>query len=272
MRKFPIFSVLIAFCLVSFVGCATAPAATGPTLAGLQAELVELRSDYVKDVATLNEKIAGISGPASDAVTQTELAALRSAYVADVATLNGKITALERQIDELQANGGTSTSAAGTTIGEWGELLDTDGDLELWLERVSGDAGDELMTTQGANDARFDLVVVNLDDDSSHNFKINFRFDPETYVELEHCVSHIFDDDKTKMAGTGGLAFVTSRAGDNYDAVAVRGTLSPLVSYQTNTGRILKGDAEDHTVFLYIEQCTTGFIEWEWDITIDDKD
>jgi hypothetical protein len=49
--------------------------------------------------------------------------------------------------------------------------------------------------------------------------------------------------------------------------------LNPLSIYQNNTSRILKSDAEDYTVWLYISQSpTTAAVEWDWTITIDDRD
>jgi len=158
------------------------------------------------------------------------------------------------------------TSAAGTTVGDYGELVDTDGDLELWLDRVSGDASDILRTNGGSNDARFDLVVVNTDASESHDFKISIEFEPDTDVTLKEYITDTSvscGTGHTCVSASGYLKFLASRADE--------GKRSSLRIEQTNTGRITRGDVEDYTIQVYIEQTTSGWMDWEYYLNIRDR-
>lgn len=184
------------------------------------------------------------------------------------AAVAAAITTLKN--DQSWITGTTYTTPAGTIAGEYGELIDSDGDLELWLDKISGIATDELRTTQ-ANDqmARFDFVVVNKDTSDAHDFKINLMFYPSTSVTLDMDAGTVppADLDITHYSASGGLTYTVSR-----DQTTVPNT-NPLSLYQNNTGRILKSDAEDYTLWLYINQDSspTG-VDWSWTITIDDRD
>jgi len=156
----------------------------------------------------------------------------------------------------------SSSGVAGVT-GDYGILVDTDGDLELWLEQVSGDVSDELRTRMGKNEGRFDFVVVNLDADSSHDFKVYFDFEPDEAVELSDNAT-LFNTAKTYTESSGSLDFNVSRSPNSG-----RSMLS--VNQDTN-GRILKGDAEDYTVWITVDQSDNKVVDWEYDIRIKDRD
>lgn len=276
MKKRILLAVVAVFLIVS-MGCVKPPPTVTPDEFAALKTTVEERGAVIESL-----RVGKADKAATDAVATrvTTLEGRANTYTKAELYTQAEVRALIQALKDDQSwiTGYTTTSAAGTTVGEWGELLDTDGDLQLWLERVSGAASDELLTKMGTNEGRFDLVVVNLDAEDSHDFKISFRFDPDRAVTLEYIPDvptpippatddcDPMDDTKTTMSGTGGLTFVVDRAGNN------RHSLSPLVVYQSNTARILKGDVEDHTVWLYIDQVTNAYVEWEWDITIDDKD
>jgi hypothetical protein len=89
-------------------------------------------------------------------------------------------------------------------------------------------------------------------------------FYPDTYTTLD-----LSDPEpKTKYTASGGLTYTVSR--DQTTPIAPN--TNPLSLYQSNTGRILKGDAEDFTIWLYISQTYAPAVIWDWTLTIDDRD
>lgn len=181
------------------------------------------------------------------------------------AQIAAAITALKASTDQTWIKGGTGThtTPAGTVAGEYGELVDTDGDLELWLEKVSGDVSDVFVTRNGVCDGRFDLVVVNKDTSSSHNFRISLSLSPDSDVILQD--GAVFNITKNTITSSGGLLFTVSR---------VNSVRNPLYAYQSNEGRITKGDVEDYTIFLTVDQssASVAVTEWDYSLTIDDRD
>ena len=174
------------------------------------------------------------------------------------------ITNLKAAPDQSWIKSSTHTTDAGTVEGEYGELVDTDGDLELWLDKVSGDVSDVLITRNGVSDGRFDLVVVNKDASSSHDFRISLSLTPDSDVILQDSTA-AFNTTKTTITPSGGLLFTVSR---------VNSGRNPLYAYQSNEGRITKGDAEDYTIFLTVDQLSgsSSITEWDYSLTIDDRD
>lgn len=263
MKRIGLF-MLVAVCLIALVGCVPGEPATIPLsatdveqnarLSQLQQQVSNVQESKANTsaVSDLTQRVVTLEGYSS-ANTYTKAQLYTQAQVDDL------IQALKD--DQSWVKGRTSTSAAGTTVGEYGELISTNGDLELWLERVSGDASDELRTRNGANDARFDFVVVNLDGGSSHDFRIDFEFEPE---DGENNLS--INLTLSKAEASGNLEFEVPTRTPQPDADSV------LRFDQDNTGRILKGDAEDFTVWLDIVQVAGGTTDWSYDIRIKDKD
>jgi hypothetical protein len=173
------------------------------------------------------------------------------------------ITNLKADTNQSWIKGGGGSGGGGTVEGEYGELVDSDGDLELWLEKVSGDVSDVLVTRNGVCDGRFDLVVVNKDTSSSHNFRISLSISPDSDVILQD--GAVFNTTKNVITSSGGLLFTVSR---------VNSARNPLYAYQSNEGRITKGDVEDYTIFLTVDQlsASVAVTEWDYSFTIDDRD
>ncbi len=159
---------------------------------------------------------------------------------------------------------GTYTTPAGTTAGEFGELVDTDGDLELWLEKTSGDVSDVFVTRNGVCSGRFDFIVVNKDAGSSHDYRISIALTPDSDVILQDSAV-LLNTAKNAITASGGLLFTMSR---------VNSGRNPLNAYQTNEDRITKGDNEDITVWLTVDQlsASAAITEWDYSINIDDRD
>lgn len=248
----------------ALMGCETAtPAGTAPLVvstetynAGINALQAQINAKANQaDLTTQTTRIDGLSSQGmGNTYTKGELytrAEVDAAIAAAIAALKS---------NQAWITGSTHTTPAGTTEGEYGELMDTDGDLELWLEKVSGEASDVFTTrsitsTQG----RFDLIVVNKDSSSSHDFVINLTLSPNADVTLGAVPSV---DNKIEVSGS--LLFSLTRTDT---------ARNPLLAYQSNTGRITKGDIEDYAIWLTLKQTSVATpVEWDYDFNIKDKD
>ena len=76
--------------------------------------------------------------------------------------------------------------------------------------------------------------------------------------------SSFLDTAKTEARASGGLDFTVSRSPNSGRSL--------LSADQSNNGRILKGDAEDYTVWVTIDQVDDKVVDWDYDIRIKDKD
>lgn len=200
------------------------------------------------DVATLKGQGAGNTYTKGELYTRAEVDAAIAAAVAAL------------KANQTWITGTTHTTPAGTTAGEYGELIDTDGDLELWLDRVSGEVEDVFFSRNGQSaEGRFDLIVVNKDTGSSHDFTISLNLSPDADVELDMAVT------ATKVEASSGYTFSLTRTNT---------ARNPLMVFQSNTGRVTKGDIEDFTIWLTLKQtsATTSPVEWDYDFSIKDKD
>jgi len=270
MKKYLLIFLALVILPLGLMGCeedTTSP--TAPAVPSIDKRLTEAEAGVVAlsgqlaakaetaTVTAIANRVAALEGQSSaNTYTKAQLytkAEVDAAVAAAVAALKA---------DQAWIEGRTTTTGAGTTVGDYGELIDEDGDLQLWLEEVGGDASDELRTRDGTNEARFDFIVVNLDD-SSHDFKIDLEFEPEdgkTTLNIDLAVA------STKAVASGNLDYkaATRSPQPNADSILRFG--------QDNQGRILKGDVEDFTVWITVEQTAGGVTDWEYDIRIKDKD
>ena len=95
-----------------------------------------------------------------------------------ISELQGLIDDLEEQLEDADNNDNGSS-------GDYGELIDSDGDLELWLERVDP-SSDQFYTEDGENNKCiwFELVVVNTNKDKTHTFDLDINLEPQHDVDL----------------------------------------------------------------------------------------
>ena len=270
MKKRILFSV-VALCLVFSFGCVKKPitpvtpivspadATQNAEITALKAQVATLGSGKAEN-ASLTDAVSRITTLEGQSAANT----YTKAQLYTQAEVNTKIADAIKALkdDQSWVTGRTSTSSDGTVTGDYGELIDEDGDLQLWLEQVSGDVSDEFRTREDENEGRFDLVVVNLDD-SSHDFRIYFDFEPDATVVLSDNSSFL-DTAKTEARASGGLDFTVSRSPNSGRSL--------LSADQSNNGRILKGDAEDYTVWVTIDQVDDKVVDWDYDIRIKDKD
>lgn len=257
--------ILVLLLVIPSLGCFSNDEDEGPSMAQTikdhTAQIASLRSDVNKkaDQSTV-DALTKLIGGGSQADTYTKAQAdaqIKSA-------VDAAISKLKTDADQSWIKSATYTTPAGTTAGEYGELVDTDGDLELWLEKTSGDVSDVFVTRDGVCSGRFDLIVVNKDTGSSHDYRISLALTPESDVVLmDSAVS--FSTTKNFITASGGMLFTMSR---------VNSARNPLNAYQTNEDRITKGTTEDVTVWLTVEQesSSSAITEWEYSIKIDDRD
>jgi outer membrane murein-binding lipoprotein Lpp len=202
------------------------------------------------EIDDVNRKINNL--PQSGGSTPADMAtkAIVDQKIADA------ISALKA--DQAWIKGSTYTTPAGTTAGEFGELVDTNGDLELWLEKVGGDADTEVITTSKGSTSKgnFDFVVVNKDTASSHSFRITMTFMPQTSVITS----------PTTATADNGLIFTVSPD--------VGTTALADISLKSNDRRVSKADNESFRVIVNIPQSssTDGMTDWDINYDIVDKE
>ena len=268
MKKYLLAILGLVILCFGLVGCEeTEP--TAPSTTSVDTRLVNLEVWKVGvdgNISTLTNTMANKAETSTVTAISNRVGALEGQSAANTypktqlytqAEVDALIQALKD--DQSWITGRTPT---GTTTGDYGELVDTDGDLELWLDRVSGDASDILRTKVGSNSARFDLVVVNTDASESHDFKIDIEFEPDTNVALVNYNPTTCGSGHTCVSASGYLKFLVSRTDEVRSSLRIE---------QTNTGRITKGDVEDYTIQIYVEQGTGDWIDWEYYLNIRDR-
>lgn len=185
---FPIIILVITMlAAVTLPGCLGAPKAPAkPATPDLSTRVGDIEANkasksevYLKTESYNREEIdakiaAGPSAsvdayPKTETYTRTEIDNLIASAVAD----------LEKQIDDIDTG---SSSSGSSSSGDYGELIDHDGDLELWLDSMEP-ASDPFKMSTGGDDVLFDIVIVNKDD-RSHKFDLSIRLSPEDDVEV----------------------------------------------------------------------------------------
>lgn len=253
--------LLILFCLLIpvilvFPACSESGDATEPT-SGFGARLTALESGEATVLKLYDKRLTAVEAKPSGATV-------------DLGPLNTKTTALQSAVDALKAEVATLKTevavlktpsgggSGGNKQGEYGELVDSNGDLELWLEKVGGDADSEMLTTSEGYNARgnFDFVVVNKDTTSSHSFRITLTFMPQTDVKT----------DSASVTGDNGLTFTVTPV----DGIVT----NQDISFKSNDRRVSKNDNEPFRVITYIKQSelTTNITDWDISFDILDKD
>jgi hypothetical protein len=256
-----LFCLLIPLILV-FPACSESGEAAqetvsiGTRLTALESGEATVFKLYDKRLTAVEAKPSGTSvdlGPLNTNVTTLQN---------EVSTLKSEVAALKTAVAALKPT--TYTTPAGTTAGTYGELVDTDGDLELWLEKTSGDVSDVFVTRNGVCSGRFDFIVVNKDTGSSHDYRISLALTPESDVVLKDNATS-FSTTKNFITASGGMLFTMSR---------VNSARNPLNAYQTNEDRITKGTTEDVTVWITVEQesSSSAITEWDYSVKVDDRD
>jgi len=253
--------IVLLLASVVFVSCVPqSSAATQPT------DSIAYKSDVAAvnaRVDTQAQRIDAVAGKAG--ISQSEVQTLINNALKDYAKTSDVTSAVQAlKTDQSWITGTTHTTPAGTISGDYGELLDTNGDLELWLEKVSGEVSDVFITRNGTSaEGRFDLVVVNKDAASSHDFSISLTLSPDADVDLGAVPSSVAPVNKVEI--DGGLVFSLTRTG-----VA----RNPVLAFQTNNGRIVKGDVQDYTIWLTLTQISssTSPVEWDYSFNIKDRD
>jgi len=128
------------------------------------------QSDFSSLQSQVNTMSGANSYPKSETYTKIEV--------------NTMINALKS--DQSWITGGTHTTPAGTTEGEYGVLVASDGKLELWVDKVS--PASDFYTAYGANDdvCYFGRVtVVNTDLDNRHSFDLSLFIIPDSACTLK---------------------------------------------------------------------------------------
>jgi hypothetical protein len=218
--------------------------AYGPKIQALEEQISKKADSTRVDALMMGGGGGGNSYAKSETYTQDQVNS----------TVANAIDALKK--DQSWIKSSTRTTDAGTTSGEFGELVDTNGDLELWLEKVGGDADSNLLTTSKDYNSRsnFDFVVVNKDSSSSHSFRVTLTFMPQIAVTTGTCAA----------TADNGLTFAApaTRAADSLDDL----------SFKSNERRVAKSDNESFRVIVNVAQgATTAMVDWDISFDVLDK-
>lgn len=207
-------------------------------------------------VDSLNTRIDGIASsggansyPKSETYTRDEVDKLITKAITDLKT---------------EKPWGTTTSPAGTTTGEYGQLVDSDGDLELWLAKVGGAADDEIYSTSGngvQDRGNFTLVVLNKDTGSMHDYRITLSFVPDEDT-LPSSDIHLT---KANATADNGLTFSYAIS------VSTLFTADDALTFRSNSRDVAKGDVEGYKVNVYMTQTEDNMVDWDIEYTIKDE-
>lgn len=193
-----------------------------------------------------------------------------SGYVT-VAAYNAKVAELESDIEALAAAKSPSGGGGGSS-GDYGELVDSDGDLELWLDRApSGGADSEYLYTTGGgtpDKATFEFTVVNKDVESRHDFYIKMNFAPtldtvSDIVAAGACA--VGEADITAVTASSEITFSASPSSGCFDE-------NDEFDIKSVKDGVAKGDTESYRVTTYVTQTQAHNVDWEIDYTIRDLD
>lgn len=272
-------AVAILLLLLPILSCLQAPAAT-PANAATSADPVAHQSDIVLLRAQLTEK--GSAGSVTALETRMAVAEgnIRTLQVTPAgagltqaqvdAAIDAKLTALKN--DQAWITGATHTTPAGTTTGEFGILVGSDGDLELWVDKVA--PGSSPYTEDGANNGVLyfgRLTVVNTDTVDRHSFDLNLFITPDANCEIGHII------------GTANCTQLTTN-GDDFSGFVTGRTLTGNWTYivkedyefdfrTAGHGSIKADSYERYVVSLDLYQLTPIYeVYWDWGWEITDRE
>ena len=230
-----------------------------------KSELTAFQSTIQNTVNTFSGRLSAVesrSVPPDLSVRMADVEAkVRTVTTVDTSGLvktdlsNVTAAVLEAKLTELgYKKAGTITTTPSGTTGEYGELVDTDGDLELWLERVNP-SSDPMRF--GGNEATFELVVVNKSD-SSEYYNLMLRFTPEATVQITLGTS-------TVNCYPSGLSLWTiTRASDTVS------TTNPV--YVGNSSKVWAGKNDTTNLMLAVKLTEGAYQYWDYKMTIEQID
>lgn len=179
-------------------------------------------------------------------------------------------------VDNGYKKSSTSTTPAGTTAGEYGQLVDADGDLELWLDKVGGATDDEVFTTSGGGTqdrGNFTFVVLNKDTSSRHDFKITLTFSPDEDSMVGSSVA------LTKaMASADNSMYFCYCIGADHPCTSTTCAFSSLaftknddLSFKSDERSVAKDYIETYKVYVYVTQTENDIVDWLVEYSIKDN-
>ena len=214
---------------------------------------------YQSDITKLAESIASKADKSDTGLSKTEI---QKMIDESVAYETGK---LKTDQSWITAKSSTTTTPAGTIAGEYGQLVDSDGSLELWLDKTGGATDDEIFTTSGngvQDRGNLTFVVVNKDASSRHDFKITLTFSP--------------DEDSLGASASCNLTAAEANA-DNSMTFDYKITASTLftknsdLAFKSNERNVAKSDTETYKVYVYMTQTENDIVDWFVDYSIKDN-
>lgn len=256
-RFIPIFVlVFIALVTVPLMGCLGTPSKSSTPATSVSTQIAELQTNkasksdvYLKTETYTREEIdskvaatetTSDTYPKTETYTRAEIEKLIADAVAD----------LEEQIEDIDTGGSDSNNTNGDD--EYGDIVDTDGALELWVERTSP-ASDPFRLSSGLDEVEFDIVVVNTDDDDTHRFDLSLRISPEDDVGLNGAHIDCYPD--------VGIWTVTRSGMGEVDQ-------DPLYADNDSEIWIDKGDKDSYTIVFVVDSKAAEY--WDWKMWIEE--
>lgn len=257
-RFIPIFIlVFVALVTVPLMACLGTPAKPSTPTTSVATQIAELQTNkasksdvYLKTETYTREEIdnkVAAAGSSTDAYPKTET--YTRAEIENL--IQSAVDDLEEQIDNIDT-GSSGSGSSSNNDDEYGDIVDTDGALELWVERTSP-ASDPFRLSSGLDEVEFDIVVVNTDDDDTHRFDLSLRISPEDDVGLNGAHIDCYPD--------VGIWTVTRSGMGDIDQ-------DPLYADNDSEIWIDKGDKDSYTVVFVVDSKAAEY--WDWKMWIEE--
>ena len=253
--------VLVAVCLIALVGCVPSEPTTtplSPTDVEQNARLDQLQQQVsnVQEGKANASTVTALQGRVTTLEGQSSANTYTKGQLYTQEQVDAQIAAAVKKLKDDQAWITGTGDTSGTVTGDYGGLVDSDLDLELWVERTDP-ASDPMRFNDGKDSAEFEIVVVNTED-TYHDFRLYLRMTPEDSV---NCAS----DNETKIASypsTG--AWTVTR--DDWDT-SNRGAIYFSMDSDDTIGKL---KAEDYLLSVTIDSVYGTY--WNYRLTIEQMD
>jgi len=257
-----VLSLVIAIGVVYFMaptqtGIDAAKASSDAALATVNALNARVPADMLTQLSTTKataEEAKKVAEAAKAATTQDISGFLTQAQVDARAAVIIQQWIDDKKLAEPGTTTTTTTGGTTTTTGDYGTLIDSDRDLELWLARTNP-GSDPMRINDGGDDAEFEIWVVNTED-TYHDFRLYLRMTPEDDVACTQATTNL-----SSYPDTGVWTVTRNTWGSSEDAIYFSMDADDTIG---------KLKAEDYLLVATIDATTDEF--WNYRLTIEQMD
>ena len=236
---------------------------------------------HQSDIAALKVEMANKAGTGTTNALESRMVAVEARptggsvdtsnfYTKDQmdAAIASAIAALKA--DQTWITGTTHTTPAGTTTGEYGALISSDGKLELWVDKVS--PASDFSTEAGANDQVLyfgRVTVVNKDPDARHSFDLSLFITPDSDCTVADNTTTTVPRTQLVTSGDDFSGFTTVKA--------LPYNIKEGIDFEFRSvghGSIKADSYRKYVIIMDIRQTapTNYEVYWEWNWEIFDRD